>query len=148
MTEIRFHRRLLSTMNFCLAGGWDPGCLAQHNAIQISLDEVLTEERHRRCIAASWWHWLRPRWAPPFFRSNSWLSTVPWLPIQSLIRPPISKSYVIFLLSYRSYFYHFSSWIQFHNVYCFPFISHLIWIWTHKNTLHTAIPIISIDLKQ
>ena len=70
--------------------------------------------------------------SPPFFVSNSWLSTVPWIPIQSLIGPPISKSYVIFMLSYWPYFYHFSSQIQFHNGYCFPFISHLIWIQIHK----------------
>ena len=47
-------------MDFCLAGGRDPGCVAQHLAIQISLDEVLAEERRRRRIAASWWHRLRP----------------------------------------------------------------------------------------
>ena len=44
MREIRFHHRLLSTMDFCLAGGWDPGHVAQCDAIQISLDEVLAEE--------------------------------------------------------------------------------------------------------
>ena len=43
MREIRFHHRLLSTMDFCLAGGQDPGHVAQHGAIQISLDEVLAE---------------------------------------------------------------------------------------------------------
>ena len=61
MREIRFYRRILSTMDFCLAGGWDPGRVAQRLAIQISLDEVLAEERHRRRIAASWRHQLRPR---------------------------------------------------------------------------------------
>ncbi len=48
-------------MDFCLAGGRNPGRVAQHLAIQISLDEVLAEERRRRRIAASWWHRLRPR---------------------------------------------------------------------------------------
>ena len=61
MREIRFYRRILSTMDFCLAGGRDPGRVAQRLAIQISLDEVLAEERRRRRIAASWRRRLRPR---------------------------------------------------------------------------------------
>ena len=61
MREIRFYRRLLSTMDFCLAGGWDPGHVAQCDAIQISLDELLAEEQHQRRISASWRRRLRPR---------------------------------------------------------------------------------------
>ena len=47
-------------MDFCLAGGQDPGHVAQCDATQISLDEVLAEERCQRHIAASWWCWLKP----------------------------------------------------------------------------------------